>query len=150
MGAELKLLGCPFCGTVPVIIEMREPDGFVRSTLIWCDDCSIGHEDEYQSGAAEAWNRRELPARNAALARLDAPGVGGVMDWEPIETAPKDDTLFLIGSYNFRQQWCVDVWSGIVLADEQAKIANGFYERSPHLMWDPTHWRPLPLPPVSP
>jgi len=71
----------------------------------------------------------------------------GEMGWRPIETAPKDETLIIIGSYNGRSQWCSDIWSGKALADEQAKIANGVYKTSPHLMWEPTHWMPLPASP---
>jgi hypothetical protein len=70
-------------------------------------------------------------------------------EWLPIETAPKDGTIFLTGSYNGKGEWCVEVWCGTALADEQAIIARGFFDDCPHLMWDPTHWMPLPEPPAD-
>jgi len=72
------------------------------------------------------------------------------MEWQPIETAPKDGTrVLLAGGKMFCEaldcyvmsplsaQWDVDIWlvagteGGYVCADVQ----------------EPTHWMPLPLPP---
>lgn len=69
--------------------------------------------------------------------------------WQPIETAPKDGEPFIIGSYNAKGQWCSDIWSPVYLAQEFQRIESGFYDNSPHLMWQPTHWTPLPEPPIT-
>lgn len=64
--------------------------------------------------------------------------------WKQIATAPRDDTLFVVGWYNGKNQWCADVWSGRYLAAEDKKRAEGFYKNSPHLDCDPDYWFDLP------
>lgn len=74
-------------------------------------------------------------------------------DWRPIETAPRDGTRFLackgrailVGYMSS----CVE-WSGL---DEQGNLAKRTVECfrmfPGKLTWNPTHWMPLPLPPVG-
>lgn len=69
--------------------------------------------------------------------------------WRGIESAPTDETLFLIFNWNSRRRPIYDVWCGKYLAENREKIASGMFDNAPHLRWDPTHWMPLPAPPSS-
>ena len=60
------LLPCPFCGGAPRKFNCVESDGFVSGTFVRCDECGIDINDEYESGAVEAWNRRASPPAPAA------------------------------------------------------------------------------------
>jgi len=70
------------------------------------------------------------------------------MEWHPIETAPKDGTRALV--------W-IDLTGEHVKDRSYARIAcwDGDCERwrdghsGPPLTIDPTHWMPLPAPPLS-
>ena len=63
------------------------------------------------------------------------------MEWQPIETAPKDGTHFLGGWWIQRKWHCT-----ACRVSPQGKIY--IFPRS--LRYDPTHWTPLPEPPVTP
>jgi Lar family restriction alleviation protein len=53
---------CPFCGKEPVFTADRDvTDGYDHSFTISCFECGFSISDEYQSGAAESWNRRSSP-----------------------------------------------------------------------------------------
>ncbi len=80
--------------------------------------------------------------------------------WMPIETAPKDGRVLLLGYYNARGNWRTlrGEW---VSEDEIAEYWEnddaepGWYETAveaedPPNAWptNPTHWRPLPAPPT--
>jgi hypothetical protein len=54
--------------------------------------------------------------------------------WLPIESAPNEGELIIVGWHNFRGQWIAEVWAPA-------------YLRSPRRIADPTHWQPLPPPP---
>lgn len=68
-------------------------------------------------------------------------------DWQPIETAPKDGTIFLVFNRGVRGRHIHDVWCGTYLAEKQGLVAAGQFDGAPHLGWLPTHWMPLPDPP---
>jgi len=56
--------------------------------------------------------------------------------WQPIETAPKQDILLLACAFDNKDDWrikCGGYW------DEKWNIFGG--------SWQPTHWQHLPLPP---
>lgn len=72
------------------------------------------------------------------------------MDWQPIETAPRDGSLIMVANPN----------SGVWMAWYKAVYQSGFCPNNPwqsamlnhdHLSkngsWIPTHWMPLPDPP---
>ena len=62
------------------------------------------------------------------------------MEWQPIESAPKDGTWILTWTRditNMEGPWLVVRWNGKEWVDAVA----GFYE--------PTHWQPLPAPPET-
>jgi len=64
-----------------------------------------------------------------------------VTEWQPIETAPRNGTPFLCGSfYHGRWVWRLGKWN------EYHKAFNQF----PSYHYGPfTHWQPLPEPPES-
>lgn len=66
------------------------------------------------------------------------------MEWQPIETAPKDRTMFVVRGFNVevRKDYHYDTDPYCVWA-----TGDGF-ERWPH-PFKPTHWMPLPAPPES-
>ncbi len=70
--------------------------------------------------------------------------------WMPIESAPKDGTRILIGDFKEADpdehdygiaEFVQTKWQGIGQPDWYWSL-NGTFA--------PTHWQPLPLPPVSP
>jgi hypothetical protein len=79
-------------------------------------------------------------------------------EWQPIATAPRDGTVVLV--YREIAPWRVVGWArweGIELGDFNRPqtiggwISNGFYDPPGNLgLGHPTHWMPLPEPPVSP
>lgn len=57
------------------------------------------------------------------------------MDWQPIESAPKDGTRFIAAKFNeTRGEWQCD------------DVDGRFVNKVPRY----THWQPLPPPPNSP
>lgn len=64
------------------------------------------------------------------------------MNWQPIETAPKDGTNILVFGYG---DMTVVHWNiyGLYwnLSESGAYAENG--------EWQPTHWMPLPPPPAT-
>lgn len=87
---------------------------------------------------------------NAALAMIDADANG----WMPIETAPKDGVAVLLfyksigiayGQYDF--YGTADWW---ITQCAPFKSMNWTQWYLDHDEEDPTHWQPLPKPPVQP
>lgn len=62
-----------------------------------------------------------------------------VTAWQPIETAPKDDTMILAATSDGR----VMVWAGYILH----RTRNGPQPIPAHLQFPATHWMPLPSAP---
>jgi len=64
------------------------------------------------------------------------------MDWQPIETAPKDGTRFLAyeDGNHYALEWCPDMPCG---GGYWASYCGQYVTMSP----EPTHWMPLPAPP---
>lgn len=137
------LLPCPFCGSETVTIYN---DG------VWCEVCSAHHDIESSDGgrdaAIAAWNRRD----NAqSLAARDG--------WLPIETAPKDGTIYLCWVDAIRYGESDD---GSLYQADVSEVDFGqwrdFETGGAHfnMMGDIgdgqkiTHWRPLPEPPTQP
>jgi hypothetical protein len=55
------------------------------------------------------------------------------MEWQPIETAPKDGTVIIVYAPDFFQ---TAAWAG-----------NGWTNAANSWLGDVTHWMPLPEPP---
>lgn len=61
------------------------------------------------------------------------------MEWQPIETAPRDGSGFL--AY-VKETWVEGMfWNG----EEWSYLSDG--DTTPHGRHQPTHWMPLPTPP---
>jgi hypothetical protein len=77
---------------------------------------------------------KRMPALLAAL-----------MEWQPIETAPKDGTTVIVCRRAGKSRWRMwhpdEVWS-----DTWGRIRDDEYNWQ-FAMEDPTHWIPLPEPP---
>jgi Lar family restriction alleviation protein len=125
--ADLK--PCPFCGGHTV--EFDE-----SLDAIYCHDCGAsGAHADTEDEAAAAWNRRAQDVR------------GEVMEWQPIETAPKDGTCILVS--NEYGSW---------IAKYVPEYQSGYRPAVPwmsmmlnhdHMRWGvralvPTNWQPLP------
>jgi len=76
------------------------------------------------------------------------------MNWNPIETAPKDGTFILAVVKGFTPavaQWTEDFRPG----GEFTFLEPGMFAEDDHwdqmlaetIAWKPTHWLPLPAPP---
>ncbi len=78
----------------------------------------------------------------AAQAVVDAYVAG---QWMPISTAPKDGTVVLVYCKNSLRR--IPMTGGYWESDAACKcwIAGGYMQKSS----PPTHWMPLPLPPVA-
>jgi len=61
-----------------------------------------------------------------------------MMEWQPIETAPKDDTAMLLACEFLENDWRIKV--GGWRTDKSDWNIFG-------ASWEPTHWMPLPEPP---
>ena len=92
---------------------------------------------------------RTIQAIARALMAADEAATKRASQWQPIETAPKDGTLLLLivsgyepavgRFYQSREVW--DYHDPEYLAvRERAEISFG--------PWRPTHWMPLPAPPI--
>lgn len=70
--------------------------------------------------------------------------------WQPISTAPKDGTRILLGRFTGDKQ---DAFDGFIEVDwYRTKAAKrGFigFGNFNARHWPPTHWQPLPSPPLS-
>ena len=65
------------------------------------------------------------------------------MDWQPIKTAPKDGTDFLLHNSQFNEQF-VCWWD-----DKRKLFRYGSEECCINLNLGETHWMPLPAPPTK-
>lgn len=71
------------------------------------------------------------------------------MEWQPIETAPKDGTVVLLAGPEFEHGCVIAFWSDPSVGDTTEEDA-GWYESesdSHRLFGTPTHWMPLPATP---
>lgn len=67
------------------------------------------------------------------------------MEWQPIDTAPKDGTVILVGVWEIAPDMASAAWNGkfwsMNYMDEGEFIGSG------EAFHNPTHWQPLPEPP---
>ncbi len=72
------------------------------------------------------------------------------LDWQPIETAPKDGTLVLAGRFvkgcDHDGHIAVDHWHD---RRRNPKDTYDGFGRFNNTWWPATHWMPLPPPPLS-
>lgn len=64
------------------------------------------------------------------------------MNWQPIETAPREDDLCIFA-------WCPDAHGYIVVAWQSDDLVKGggWFGLEDYTLVHPTHWMPLPEPP---
>jgi hypothetical protein len=64
------------------------------------------------------------------------------MNWQPIETAPREDDLCILA-------WCPDAHGYIVVAWQSDDLVKGggWFGLEDYTLVHPTHWMPLPEPP---
>lgn len=65
------------------------------------------------------------------------------MNWQPIETAPKDGTWILLSGCSFGHNMRVGRW--YFWSDTQGCDWSDYNNRG----FKPTHWMPLPEPPIK-
>jgi hypothetical protein len=65
------------------------------------------------------------------------------MEWQEIETAPKDAAVLVYAPHTYEGAFAVAVWYFEGWAACWPVLGE-------HLGFAPTHWMPLPVPPVSP
>lgn len=120
-----ELEPCPFCGASGD--RLARAQIFAGDVSIWsveCLDCGAERaSDESQQEADAFWNTRALrPAAD---------------EWQDIETAPKDGRRVILWAEQWTASACgiwVNAWTvGYDL---------------PPFLYEPTHWRPLPDPPI--
>lgn len=74
------------------------------------------------------------------------------MEWQPIETAPRDGTVFLgIGRYcehaachKYLRNKIIPVYEGRHIIEAESDFGTEYVEANPL-----THWMPLPKPPQN-
>ena len=67
------------------------------------------------------------------------------MDWQPIETAPKDGTRMLGAS---GPDVSITSWDSFRKWINESAVTDDGYGWYGHDDWTPTHWMPLPAPPT--
>lgn len=122
MSEELK--PCPLCGGEAERVDIDEGEN-VGGSCISCKRClaSSNVEFEFKENFISNWNRR----------------VDAMSEWQPIETAPRDGTdvlLYLDGRMPCVAGYFRDGWYSF----DAPEKALGFFA--------PTHWMPLPSPPL--
>lgn len=70
------------------------------------------------------------------------------MNWQPISSAPKDGTVILIAELPFTNQSAMIPMTGKSRFSELQKrdIWCDYFGRG---RYEPTHWQPLPPPPID-
>ena len=140
MGEKTELKACPLCGEQFVKSEFFSnrrravyvhpaPDG-EDST---CPARSIRLADDDPSQIA-AWNTRPQPAPDG---------------WRPIETAPRDAAPILAGGGGMGAAVGVITWNERVGCWDTTDFTLDDTDHEPDGYNRPTHWMPLPAPPVS-
>ena len=77
------------------------------------------------------------------------------MEWQPIETAPKDGTFMILSGYKYNNEWRAAIADVFVMNARWVAYGRwcGRYEEwtgsRVDELYPPTHWMPLPPPPVD-
>lgn len=126
----------------PDVSEMiKSLNAGIAATLILAQKEETGGSSHlakmYRDGAKQA---------KAIIARLDThdPLEGGMSEWRPIETAPRDGTEILgAWRYGNRSQWFIE-------PVEYSEWTEGWSISWDHDDVNPSHWMPMPDPPDTP
>jgi hypothetical protein len=146
------LAPCPFCGGEAKIVRRTGAFG-VRCTEYGEIEHFVQSYGGTEADAVAAWNRR---APDPELSRLSL-RVGELEEgWQPIESAPKDETYVLTYQPD-KSSWPLQIQHWLT-GDDRGRAAldasgpcdgnwcdyEGYWCAHP-----PTHWRTLPDPPAS-
>lgn len=116
-----SLRKCPLCKTDNPQITWNQD----RYPEIFCRGCGIALTECDIPSLIRAWNTRAETAELTALRDEN--------EWRDIESAPRDDTEILL------------IWAdGHQQIDSLSSGESSFWYENP-----PTHWRPLPAPPLT-
>jgi hypothetical protein len=139
-----------------------------------CPSC-FGTDDDFRRGlykCSDPWHAddhlraKTLARRTIASVLPRSEGQGSECDgglhtsnepqsavWQPIETAPKDGTPVIIAERtdlsNGSTNWYIDTAVNYYETDIRSKDVWFEREGSEVVCDEPTHWQPLPTPPVS-
>lgn len=69
------------------------------------------------------------------------------MEWQPIETAPKNDRVLI--AYPIFGDGTLDVEIAVLVDEKWYALDEYDAPDMEKPFWDPTHWMPLPPPPAS-
>jgi len=136
-----NLLPCPFCGSADISFHGESYHSFVV-----CGNCEAEgpafscEETGIMDKAIVAWNQRNT--------------------WQPIETAPRDGTWVLLagGECEFNEEsdskgravtarWTTE----FSCRDTSGRWQFAYYDSGVYGEYEnPTHWQPLPSPPITP
>lgn len=129
-----------YTGFGPYMVERLTDDRF----RAWLPDESLSARlmvGEFASDrAAREFCQRDIDGRRALQ-----------MDWQPIETAPTDGTEILCGRFSgdssaMREGYIAVDWYRTQGVGGSEYSGFGAFNMS---SWPPTHWIPLPSPPVA-
>jgi hypothetical protein len=72
-------------------------------------------------------------------------------EWQPIETAPKDMDIWVVGLAEIWRGSCPFVWQGQAgwSNDDHRWITTSYDDAGHALFIDAEHWMPLPPPPET-
>lgn len=131
-----ELLPCSFCGEAA---EIQYAEHVTRTT--WWIVCRNTKCVVYVA-------LRALPSKDEAIAGWNA----RASQWRDIETAPKDGTHIMACRGPFTSNWTFAQAPAYVCHWWNNPGEEGWYLSSGdsgQISWHPTHWQPLPQPPVS-
>ena len=122
-------------------------DAEIEAVALAISEIDATHEvpgyqaESLAGGDLSEWERRTIA--KAAIAVLDE-----MRGWQPIESAPKDGTEFIVGRFtgqrkNHDGHMMVDRWHSYAHGDTYDGFAH-FNNR----YWPATHWAPLPSPKI--
>ena len=137
----MELLPCPFCGGDAYIERVGNRR---QSTIYECGSCGCRLETGEEFNHGKRWNER---AESEEITRLRA-----ALEWQPIETAPKDGTqIDLWSSKGFRV--CDVVWDTISYSLDGEDDVDGWTDAGGHGSIEKagpfTHWMPIPSAPTD-
>ena len=123
------------------IIALAKECGFVSLDIEIIADKAVPMFEAFFNAAQCQRGRDEhnnfMQRNNQVVALYDNPATS-VPEWQPIETAPMLKTVLLAVEFDGPGDWRIKCGS--------------FYSNEWHVFgasWKPTHWMPLPKPPVS-
>lgn len=114
--------------------EMARPEGMPFA----CQINALDNSGVPSRGVESIGVLRHLASRNPTSQTLGGEKNSMKEDWQPIETAPRDGQRVLLWSSQWTAPAC-GIWGNAWTVG---------YDLPPYL-YEPTHWMPLPPPPLN-